>query len=258
MGLESLGRFGQTARHGLPAAVTRYAMDGNGTKRMDEDRVAEPLVPGEAAPDFVLPAISREGEVGLRDYRDRSPVLVGLFRGVYCAFCRRQLAQLDSLGRDLQVQGIETLAVVTSTVERARLYFKYRKTGLMLASDPAMSVHAAFRLPRSEVTEAPMQWPHTINLEQASAIRVNPWGELPEAVPLPEAGPALDRKDGFEYQPGDSQDAESSWNQLGGLFLIDPAGLVRWRNVEAEEGPGAVTGAVDRDGILAAIAGMGR
>lgn len=225
---------------------------------MDQDQIAEPLAPGDAAPDFVLPAITREGEVGLRDYRDRRPVLVGLFRGVYCAFCRRHLAQLDALGRELESQGVDTLAVVTSSVERARLYFKYRKTGLTLASDPAMSVHAGFRLPRSEVTEAPMQWPQTINLEQASAIRINPWGELPEAVPLPEAGRALDRKDGFEYQPGDSQDAESSWNQVGGLFLIDPAGLVRWRRVEAEEGPAALAGAIGHDDLLAAAAGLRR
>ena len=225
---------------------------------MEKDHVAEPLTPGEAAPDFVLPAITREGEVGLSDYLGRSPVLVGLFRGVYCAFCRRHLAGLDAVARELRAQGIDTLAVVTSSVERARLYFKYRKTGLTLASDPAMGVHAAFRLPRSQVTEAPMHWPHTINLEQASAIRVNPWGELPEAVPLPEAGPALDRKDGFEYQPGDSQDAEATWNQVGGLFLIDPAGLVRWRRVEAEEGPEAMAGAVSRADILAAAAGLGR
>jgi len=43
----------------------------------------EPLRPGEPAPDFTLPAVNREGQVSLADYRGRSPILVGLFRGLH-------------------------------------------------------------------------------------------------------------------------------------------------------------------------------
>ena len=217
-------------------------------------QAARTLGLGEPAPDFVLPAITSDGDIALSDLRSRNPVLVGLYRGVYCAFCRRHLARLDAVGRELSSQGIETIAIVTSTVERARLYFKFRKTGLTLASDPAMSVHGAFGLPRFQVTEGPAQWPVSINLEQASTVRINPWGELPEAVPFPEAGMALDRKDGFTYEPTDGADAEASWNQLCGLFLIDPAGLVRWRHVEGEDGLEAITSAADPAEILAAAA----
>ena len=42
-----------------------------------------PLRPGDAAPNFALPAVKREGQVSLDDYRGRSPVLVGLFRGLH-------------------------------------------------------------------------------------------------------------------------------------------------------------------------------
>lgn len=42
-----------------------------------------PAQPGEPAPDFTLPAANREGTVSLADYRDRSPLLVALFRGLY-------------------------------------------------------------------------------------------------------------------------------------------------------------------------------
>ena len=41
------------------------------------------LQPGDPAPDFALPAVNREGQVSLGDYRGRSPVLVGLFRGLH-------------------------------------------------------------------------------------------------------------------------------------------------------------------------------
>ena len=42
-----------------------------------------PLGSGDSAPDFALPAVNREGQVSLDDYRGRSPVLVGLFRGLH-------------------------------------------------------------------------------------------------------------------------------------------------------------------------------
>jgi len=38
---------------------------------------------GDPAPAFQLPAVNREGQVSLDDYRGRSPVLVGLFRGLH-------------------------------------------------------------------------------------------------------------------------------------------------------------------------------
>ena len=37
---------------------------------------------GDPAPSFTLPAVNREGMVSLADYRGKSPVLVGLFRGL--------------------------------------------------------------------------------------------------------------------------------------------------------------------------------
>ena len=57
------------------------------------------LRPGEPAPDFTLPAVHREGTVSLADYRGRSPLLLAFFRGIYCPFCRRQIAKLG-LSRD--------------------------------------------------------------------------------------------------------------------------------------------------------------
>ena len=42
-----------------------------------------PLRPGDPAPHISLPAVNREGQVSLDDYRGRSPVLVGLFRGLH-------------------------------------------------------------------------------------------------------------------------------------------------------------------------------
>jgi peroxiredoxin len=42
-----------------------------------------PLRPGDTAPPIALPAVNREGQVSLEDYRGRSPVLIALFRGLH-------------------------------------------------------------------------------------------------------------------------------------------------------------------------------
>jgi hypothetical protein len=39
-------------------------------------------------------------------------VLLAMMRGLYCAFCRRHIAQLGSTQRKLKALGIETLAIV--------------------------------------------------------------------------------------------------------------------------------------------------
>ena len=49
-----------------------------------------PIHQGEFAPNFTLPAVERDGTVSLADYRGRFPLLIGLFRGVYCPLCRRK------------------------------------------------------------------------------------------------------------------------------------------------------------------------
>ena len=70
------------------------------------------LRPGDSAPSVTLPAVNREGQVSLDDYRGRSPVLIALFRGLHCPFCRRQLVQLGTTQDKLKAFGVETMAVL--------------------------------------------------------------------------------------------------------------------------------------------------
>jgi peroxiredoxin len=107
------------------------------------------LQPGEPAPDFTLPAIHREGHVSLADYKGRSALLLALFRGLYCPFCRRGISQLALTADKLAAAGVQTLAVVATPLERARLYFRYRPAArLALAADPELVTLRAFRVPR--------------------------------------------------------------------------------------------------------------
>ena len=184
-----------------------------------------PLVrAGDSAPEFVLPAADRDGDVALRDHLGRSPVLLGLFRGVYCAFCRRAVASLGRLSTSLAPLGVQTLGVVATPTQHARLYFKHRPAQITLGADPAMTTHAAYGLPKVPKESWDL------------STRINPTGELSQSLPIWEANKALGRLDFFKPTETDRDDMERTWNQLTGLFLIDPRGIIRWVFVEAADG----------------------
>jgi peroxiredoxin len=187
-----------------------------------------PVTPGQPAPDFKLPAADREGTVSLSDYRGRSPVLLALFRGLYCPFCRRQIAQLAPTAEKLRRAGVETLGIVATAAERARLYFRFRPARIPLAADPDLTTHAAYGLPRAPLTPEIMK-----GIEAAAAA----WAR--EAGVPAQPGTAHDvvgTLDGFQLLPSDEADAERQQAQLIGQFLIDRDGIVRWAHLEETPG----------------------
>ena len=188
---------------------------------MDTFGRGEPLQIGAPAPDFKLALLDRDELVGLADYRGRNPLLLGLFRGIYCAFCRRAVAKLGVIGNRLRPLGIETLAVIGTKLENARVYYRYHPTRMAIAVDPDLATHRAYGLPRIEAS-----W------EMVSSKPVNPAGELPEVLPLWEATKALGRLDGYKPTDTDRDDGKRTWDQSVGEFLIDRDGVVQWLYVE--------------------------
>jgi peroxiredoxin len=191
-----------------------------------------PLGPGESAPPFSLPAVNREGQVSLDDYRGRSPVLIAMFRGLHCPFCRRQLVQLGTTQDKLTAMGVETMAVVNTPLERARLYFKYRPARVLLTADPEAAIHRSFGVPAGVLVEneSEASWAEgKVTMGQLLAVKMNPTGELPEPQNVLAAGEILNKRDGFEMTEIDQQIAAAHGLQLGGHFLLDRNGIVRWR-----------------------------
>ncbi|MBT2323639.1 redoxin domain-containing protein [Variovorax paradoxus] len=202
-----------------------------------------PLQPGQAAPAFALPSVNLEATVSLADLRGR-PFLIGFFRGLHCPFCRRQVTQLAGLQPALRAAGVETLAVINTPMERARLYFRFRPTPVLLLSDPDCGTHRAFGVPRIEFlpdgsSEQPA-WPARASMAQFQAARVNPTGELPAPTQPMEANQVLNAKDGFELDDTDRAIFEKHGTQLAGHFLVDAAGLVAWVQIEALDGPNSL------------------
>lgn len=198
------------------------------------------LSPGEAAPAFSLAAANSDGTVSLADLHGR-PFLIGLFRGLHCPFCRRQLRQFSALQPVLREAGVETLAVINTPIERARLYLQFQPTPVTVLCDPECRTHRDFGLPLAgfapaDSTQEP-QWPLHTSFEQFAAARINPGGELAEPAQPMKANELLNAKDGFELHDIDRSISESYGTQLVGHFLVDRSGCIAWVEVEARDGP---------------------
>jgi peroxiredoxin len=221
--------------------------------------VPMPLRPGDPAPHFALPAVNREGQVSLDDYRGRSPVLIAMFRGLHCPFCRRQLVQLGTTQEKLKAVGVETMAVVNTPLERARLYYKYRPARVLLTADPEAATHQSFGLPAGVLVEneSEASWAQgRVTMAQMQAALINPTGELPTPQNPFGAMETLNKRDGFEPNEIDQQIAAAHGMQLGGHFLIDRDGIVRWGHIEAAERIGDLAKFPSDEEILAAARGL--
>jgi len=203
-----------------------------------------PIQSGDRAPDFVVPAVQEDRTISLTDYRGRTPLLLGLFRGLYCPFCRRALAQMAASSDHLRSLGIDSLAIVGTELDNARLYFKFRPTRMALGADPQLTTHRSYGVPRPEPT------PELAQMIEKTYI--NPTGELPRPLPVPAAAAALTALDGYQSTPTDRRDQELTSNQLKGQFLIDRDGFVRWSHIECQEGLSGLGKSPSHDELLGA------
>ena len=179
---------------------------------------------GQRAPQFELPAADRNGVVSLAQYRGKFPVLLALFRGLYCPFCRRQMAQLSPVADRLRAVGIETLGVVATAPERARLYFRLRPSRYPLGADPDLITHRAYGLPVIERND------EAAEMVERAAQRLA--AELHIEAPSGQGRAIVDAADGFERLESDAADRLRHQIQLIGQFLIDRDGVIRWCRTE--------------------------
>jgi peroxiredoxin len=213
-----------------------------------------PLQPGDRAPNVVLDAITQEGKIALDDFRGQKPVLVGLFRGLHCPFCRRHIAAQARLDPELRQKGVESLTVVNTPIERARLYFRYHPMPeLLAAADPERASHRAFGLPNLEFTENETSWPHKVSMAEVANMRIDFPGELPGPMDPMAASELLDKKDDYEITEADQQMIATGHGQLVGQFLLDRQGIVRWSFTEVPEGGRYMFGAPNPEELMSAV-----
>ena len=217
---------------------------------MARDRM---LKPGDPAPAVTLPAVNRPGAFSLNDCRGHRAIFVGLFRGLHCPFCRRQIVRLANLQQQLVPEDIETVAVINTPLDRARLYFEFRPTSVILLADPSAESHRAFGVPAMEfASEGRGEWPVGVSFEQFTSARVNPTGELPAPVSPFDGNALLNAMDHFELTAVDEHVFANHGTQLVGHFLIDDSGTICWTYQDAPEGPSQI-GVLPTAEIVAAV-----
>jgi peroxiredoxin len=218
---------------------------------MTTNELISALQRGEPAPNFTLPAIHRDGTVSLSDYRGKSAVLLGLFRGMYCPVCRRKIAQMGFVREKLVNFGVDALAIVASKLEHARLYFRYHPAHVPLAADPEMTILRAFGVPKPPVTPQ--------LLEKFRTTLVDPERELVAPVPITEIAMTLNQLDGYEMNAIDLEELEKQWRwdlstQLMARVLIDREGIIQWIDIEgAGQGVAGIGRLATDDELFAAV-----
>jgi hypothetical protein len=129
---------------------------------------------------------------------------------------------------------VETVAVVASNLERARLYLRYRPVRCAVGADPGLTTHRAYGVPRTE-----------------------PTAEVFEAIAVPDDGsavPVVDRLDGFETTESEVSEFQQHQIQFTAQYLLDRDGVVRWANVECSRDGLAGLDKFPSDGELVAAA----
>jgi peroxiredoxin len=192
-----------------------------------------PIAPGEPAPDFALPRVNEEGTASLADYRGKTPVLLAMMRGLYCAFCRRHIAQLATTRERLRPAGVDVLAIVAMPLERLRLYYRYRPVAVPVAADPELVTHRAYGVPQPPITPEIVQEVSSKYQGLARELQI-------PATDMAAIRGALCERDGFVPVEAEMK-ARRDWSdqhggQLVGQFLVDRDGIVRWANIEGVEG----------------------
>ncbi len=167
--------------------------------------------------------------------------------------------QLGTTQDKLKAVGVETMAVVNTPLERARLYFKYRPARVLLTADPEAATHRLFGVPEGTLVadESQAVWTQgTFTIGQLQASVINPTGELPEPQNVFQAMETLNQRDGFELTEVDKQIAAVHGFQLAGHFLIDREGIVRWLQIEGVERIGDLGKLPSDEEILRAARGL--
>jgi peroxiredoxin len=187
-----------------------------------------PIEIGQVAPSFTLPAANMEGDLSLADFRGKRPVMLALFRGLYCPFCRHHIASLGRVAEKLREAGVEMLGVVATPASRARLYFRFRQAPIRLAADPELTTHRAYGIPgvpmSQEILEAVDQ--AALALARENGIPAKPGTARTD----------LDAIDGYQPTAEDMKDNERHQAQFVGQFLVGTDGVVRWANIERTPG----------------------
>lgn len=112
---------------------------------MAGDEVRHPQ-PGAPAPEFRLRAAG-DGEIALSDYRGRRNLVLWFSKGLFCPYCRRNMARLSQGYEAIRAREAEVLQITHNTIEEADLYFRSYRLAMPYLCDADRAVHLRYGIP---------------------------------------------------------------------------------------------------------------
>jgi peroxiredoxin len=104
-----------------------------------------PLLVGETIPDVTLVTMAGQ-PVNLKAEVAKKPTLLVFYRGGWCPFCTKQLAELRTLQPDLNRMGYQMIAISTDAPEGLKATYDKNELTYTLLSDADVAVGRAFGL----------------------------------------------------------------------------------------------------------------
>jgi peroxiredoxin len=103
----------------------------------------KPLEEGDPIPDVVLRS-DTDQELSLRKLVSEKPAVLIFYRGGWCPFCTRHLAELAAIEKDLLAAGVQLLAISMDQPSKLREVPNREQLGYRLLSDQDATTAKAF------------------------------------------------------------------------------------------------------------------
>lgn len=191
---------------------------------------------GDPAPAFTLAAVNRDDDISLTDYHGRQALLLGLFRGLHCPFCRRQVAQMNRHSEQLSALNVAPLAVINTNVAHAKTYYGRLNFDMALAVDPDWDIHSRYGLTRTSMVLGKTDWPKKANILDVMRLPMGPDDGAPKPMSMFRASAAMDRAEGYKPRLADKAGQLLNGLTNSGYILIDRDGIVRHTWIEGVAG----------------------
>lgn len=104
-----------------------------------------PLLVGETIPDVTLLNVSGQS-VNLKSEVAKKPTILVFYRGGWCPFCNKHLAELRTLQPDMDRMGYQMIAISTDAPEGLKNTYEKAELTYTLLSDADVSAAKAFGL----------------------------------------------------------------------------------------------------------------
>ena len=183
-------------------------------------------------------------------------MLVGLYRGLHCPFCRRHIATISKLTPALNAKGIESLAVGNTPVDERVSISGIIQCGAARGVRSLANFTSRLWVTELHITEDDTAWPQKVSMTDVKAMRLNVPDEMPEPMDPFATLEYLNQKDGYEIAEADRQVIATGVGQLVGQFLLDRNGIVRWTFSEVFDGGLGV--APNSDEMMSAVSEIGQ